>query len=323
MRRLRPVAFATIAGLCALAHVPAWGEAGRTAAPFLKRTLGAQAAGMGGAFVAVRGRPDSLQYNPAALATLRSKTLTTTYLSGFGGTTHGFLGYVHPLGAGTLGAGILYFNAGSIDLNLSDGTRGTVTAEEDLAATLSYARRIGFGLSLGASYRFVRLELAETARATTSQGDFAAHWRVPGPLRGLSAGAAYQYVGPDITFEEAGDPPPKTFRYGLALHFPEIDAEKIDPSVDLSAFDMTLAADIVDTLHEEPSPRVGIELGLTPSMMSRVALRFGWVFERPAESFTLGFGVARGRLSVDYAVGASEDLGHLQQFTLTFAFDRP
>lgn len=301
------------------AAAPAAAESGRTAAVFLQRTLGAQAAGMGNAFTAVRGRPDSLQFNPAAAATLERKTVTTTYLKGFGGTTHGFLGYAHPSRFGALSASLLYFNAGVINLNLSDGTRGQVTAEEDFAASFGYARRLGEAVYLGGNYRYVRMELAETAQATTSQGDFGV-LVAPPQLRGLSAGAAYQYWGPDITFEEAGDPPPKTLRCGVAFRFPELEAKTLDPSVDLDAFDMTLAADWVKPLHEDASPRAGVEIGLTPALLQRLALRMGWVFERPAESLTLGMGFRQSRYSLDYSFGSSPKLNHLHQLTVSAEF---
>ncbi len=298
---------------------PAGAEPGRTAAPFLQRTLGARASGMGTAFAAVLWGIDSVQYNPAALSTLSRPTLTSTYLNGFGGTNHSFIAYGQPLGRfGTLAPSLVYFDAGAIDLNLSDGTTGRVKAEEDIAWALSYALRLAYGLHLGATYRFVRINLAETADASTTQGDFGALWETP--LKGLSVGGAYQYLGPDIKFEEAGDPPPKTLRYGIAYHFPDVDPTKIDPSVDLEEFDMTLALDQVHTLHERLSPRFGMEVGLKPSYSSRVAIRTGWIVGRDTESFTFGLGFRSGKISFDYAFGRGKDVGHLQQFSLTVAF---
>lgn len=297
---------------------PSRAEPGLTAAAFLQRTVGARSAGMGSAFAAVPGSMDSLQYNPAGLATLHKGSLSSTYINGFGGTDLGSVAYGHPFRWGTLAAGALYYNAGAIDLNLSDGTRGRVTAEEDMAWTLSYAATPIPRLDVGATYRFLRMELAETARATSSQGDFGAIWRTP--LGGLSLGAAYQYLGPDIRFEDAGDPPPKTFRYGASYRFPALDPSRVDPSVDLQAFDMTLAADMVQTLHEKASPRAGAEFGLQPALMTRAALRFGWVFGRDAESFSFGVGLRQGRFSLDYAFGGTRALGNLQQVTLGFSF---
>lgn len=308
-----------LAGLCILlcAH-STLAESGRTAAPFLQRAMGARASSMGSAFVAVQGSIDSLQYNPAAIGTLQNKTVTSSYLKGFAGATHGYFGYAHPTPLGSFAGSFLYFNAGKISLNLSDGTRGSVTAEKNTAWTASYGKELFAGLHLGATYRFVRLNLAQTASATTSQGDFGALWKTP--LKGVSIGAAYQYAGPNITFESAGDPPPTTLRYGIAFRFPDVDVQKIDPSVDLDAFDMTLAVDGVRTLHERHSPRLGLELGLTPAQIGRIAMRTGWVIGREAEGFTFGLGFAQGRFGFDYAFGSSLELGHLQHFSISARF---
>lgn len=318
MRALAPRAWALLAA--ALLTAPAArAEVGRTAAGFLKRSMGARAAAMGGAHAAVLDPgAEAPQHNPAGLARIPRRALSTSYLKGFGGVTHGNLAYAHPLPYGTLGAGLLYFNAGPIALNLSDGTKRTVTSEEDMAWTLSYGATVAYGLSVGATYRFVRMELAETASATSHQGDFGAQWRTP--VKGLSLGAAYQYAGRAIVFEEAGDPPPRTVRYGAALRFPEVDAAKIDPSWDLAAFDMTLAGDMVQTLLEKPTPRAGVELGLTPSLMSRVAVRFGFVFNRFSEGLTLGLGFRTGRYSFDYGYGDAKEMKALSNVTFSIDF---
>ncbi|MFA5139574.1 MAG: PorV/PorQ family protein [Elusimicrobiota bacterium] len=316
MRTPRPLALALLLALPGTAGA----EAGLTAAPFLRRSLGARAAGMGTAFTAVRGSADSMHYNPGALSTLTRKTFSSTYLKGFAGATHGAVTYAHPFRFITLGAGAVYYNAGPIDLNLSDGTTGRVTAEENLAGLFCLSARLFPGFHVGGTYRFVRLELAEAARTTTSQGDFGALWRVPVPKLGLSLGGAYQYLGPDIKFEEAEDPPPRTLRYGLALHFPEVDPKTVDPSVDLTELDVTLAADMVQSLHERRSPRVGAEFGMTPSYINRIAMRFGWVFGRDAESFTFGMGIQQGRFGLDYAFGEAKDLSSLHHLTMAFRF---
>lgn len=305
--------------LLSAAARPVAAEPGRTAAVFLRRALGARAAAMGGAQAAVLDPgPDAPQFNPAGLAFVSRPSLATSYLNGFGGVSHGHVAYSHPLRVGTLGAGLLYFNAGSLELNLSNGQRGTVAAEEDTAWTLSYGLPLAHGLSAGVTYRYVRLDLAEAAHAISHQGDAGLIWRTP--LPGLSLGAAYQYYGGDIVFDEAGDPPPKTWRCGLALRLPAIDAKKLDSSADLEALDLTLAGDIVNTLFEDPSPRAGLELGLTPALMSRVALRFGWVFNRFSEGMTFGAGFKSGRLSFDYGFGSAGEMRNLQNITLGLSF---
>lgn len=296
-------------------------ETGKTAAPFLQRQLGARASAMGGAFSAVRGDAGSVQYNPAALSTLARPEFGASYLSGFGDATHGLLVYAHPLRVGAIAASALYFDAGPVDLNFSNGTSRRVTAERDLAWSASYSLGLPLGLHAGASYRLLRLELAQTASASSSQFDLGVLWRLGEVVPGLSAGGAYQFLGPEIRFEQTADPPPRTLRYGVALHFPEADPRKLDPSVDVEAFDFTLALDQVSVLREKSSPRLGLELGITPHLAGRVAVRFGYVFNRFSESMTFGVGLRQGRVTLDYAFGGGdEDLGGLQQVSLGFRF---
>jgi len=309
---------ALAASLLLLAAVPAAAEPGLTAVPFIQRPLGARAAAMGSAFTAVAGALDVAQYNPAGLAVLPMKSFTSTYLQSFGGTNYGYFAYGHPTPYGTFAAGVLYFNAGSMDLNLSDGTQRSVTSEEDTAFNLSYARELPMGFMAGATYRRLRSSLADTVQTSSNQGDFGLVWR--SPLKGLSFGAAYLYMGQNVTYEEAGDPPPRTVRYGAAYRAANIPIASLDPSIDTREFDMTLSADMVETLHEKRSPRAGMEMGLEPAFLDRFAVRFGWIFERDAESFTAGLGCREGRFLLDYAFGLSKNFDPLQQLTLSFQF---
>lgn len=310
---------AALAAALLFAGAGAQAEPGRTAAVFVRRAMGARAASMGGASAALLDPgPDAPQYNPAGLARLARPAFSSSYLNGFGGVNHGHLAYAHPLPFGTLAAGLLYFNAGKLELNLANGQRGTVTSEEDTAWTLSWGLPLAWGLNAGATYRYLRLELAETAKATSHQGDAGLLWKTPVP--GLSVGAAYQYYGRDIVFEEAGDPPPKTLRLGAALRLPDLDVKKLDPAADLEAFDLTLAGDVVKTVFEDASPRAGLELGMTPAFMTRIALRFGWVFKSFSEGMTFGAGFKAGKLRFDYGYGSTREMRGLQNITLGYEF---
>ncbi|MBI4347313.1 MAG: PorV/PorQ family protein [Elusimicrobia bacterium] len=304
--------------LVLLAAAPAGAEPGRTAAAFLQRPLSAAQAAMGSTGAALYGRAASVEYNPAANAFLGSREATASFLAAPAGGQFGLLAYGHPSPFGTLTGSLSYFNAGSVELSLTGGERRTVTAEEDLAAGAAYSVSPLPGLALGAGVRWLRLALAETARADAALADLGALWRGPGEWAGLSAGAALQNLGSDIAFESAGDPPPRTVRYGVAWQTGVFSSRRVDPGGEIP-IDATLAADMVEVLREARSPRVGLELGLHPELMGRVALRFGWVFNRPAENLTVGFGVRRGRFLIDYALGSGE-LGPGHRFTLSAVF---
>lgn len=303
--------------LLALAR-PSAAEPGQTAAPLLAKPLGARASAMGGAYTAVAGGTGSLQFNPAAPALLRRPELTTSYLAGIGGGNFGFLAYAHPTSLGTLSGGLEYFNAGKIELNLTGGKTGTVTAEQDTLVMLGYSANPLPSLSVGGTYKLLRTELAQTARADASLFDLGALWM--SPWRGLSAGAAYLNIGPDIKFESIGDPPPRTARYGVAWKVDDLRAGGLDPSVSSVPLDLTLSADMVQVLREASSPRLGFELGILPAFVTRCALRFGWMFNEGPQSFTFGAGFQEGHLLFDYGFGVVKDFNPSQQFSLSYLF---
>jgi len=294
-------------------------QGGATAAAFLQRPLGARAAALGGAFCAVSDGPGSLQYNPAGTIGERRPELHTAYLNGFGGSTFGWLAWGQPLPIGTLTGGFQYFDAGSIDLNLSDGTKRRVSAEQDHVFIGAYAVEPLPGLAVGAAFKYLRSNLADTAQATATLGDLGVIWRTPF-LPGLSAGGAVQNVGPDIKYESEGDPPPRTLRYGLAYRTAPFAASKVDPSVEAVDMDLLLTADVVQTLREKRSARFGTEIGLAPGFINRAALRFGWIIDRPLESFTFGLGFREGRFLFDYAFSALREFNPAQQISVSVRF---
>lgn len=309
-----------LSALLALPSASSAAEGGAAALSILERVLDGRAAGMGGAFAAVPGHIAALQYNPAGMAGIEKRAASMTFSPGLGGGQLGLLSYAQPLrlGRGVLGASVQYYNSGSMQLNLSDGTNAKVTAEEDIALQASYSFEPIPDLAAGASFKFVRSELAETASAAAALFDVGGLWRAP--VQGLSFGAAYQNIGPDVKYEEVGDPPPRTARYGISYLTPQFDAHRIDPTSDAGNVDVRFTADMVHALEQEPSPRLGLEMGMEPFVLNRVALRMGYALNREVDSLTFGIGLREGRMVLDYAVGPSRDLTITHQFTLSTTF---
>ena len=300
--------------LLALLLLPAAGlraEPGTTAAPTLRRPLAARPVGMGESFTAVAGGIDSLGYNPAAPAGLARPEAAMTYLNGPAGDDFGFLGYSHPLPFATFTGGFVYYNAGRIDLNLSDGTRGLRTAQQDLVGLLSAAVPLGRGLSVGGTAKFYRFDLAQEVRASGFAGDLGALWRTP--LKGLNLGASLQNAGPDVKYESAGDPLPTTARFGAAYDFSLADLRYFrEGGFGFNRFLLT-ADGVKPRDSSNLLPNIGLETGMSFGEESGMALRFGYLFERDIPNFTLGAGFRQGRWRLDYAMGvgrADVDVSH-------------
>jgi hypothetical protein len=295
----------------------AYGEAGLTAAPALNAPLGARSSGMGRAFTAVMGGAESLNYNPGALAFEKGFSITASYLRGFEDVGHGFIAAPLPLGPLVLTPGFMYFSGGDINLNLSDGTTGKVNAENDRAVYASAACKLGGRLGVGLTAKHVRVELAETASAAALLWDFGALYSAG---RGVTLGAAYLNSGGGFRFEQAADPAPAVKRLGAAWLVEINPPNLMDPSADLTYSEAIFSADWTGYYKDKGYYQAGMELNMTMSLGLIVSFRTGYLFDRPAEGLTLGFGIAGRDLAFDFSFSPAKAMNTRQQAGLTYKF---
>lgn len=303
--------------LTALCAAPAAAEPGLTAAPFLNAPMGARPAAMGQAFTAVAGGAESLNYNPGALAFEKEISVSASYLRGFGDVTHGFAAAPLPLGSFVLTPGIMYFDAGTMYLNLSSGFRGNVSAENDRAIYASAAWRAGERLGVGATLKHVRVELAETVSAAELLYDAGVLLKAG---RGFSFGASVMNAGGEFTFETDGDPAPTVSRLGAAWNLVFNPPNLLDKDADLDYFAVLFAADMMKPKNEDAYYQAGMELNMDMSVGLMMKLRFGYLFDRPAEGLTFGLGFDDGDWSLDIAFDTGKEMNARQQATLGYRF---
>ncbi len=310
MRRV----FLVAVGSCfAASHV--WAAAGLTSGEILRRTLPAKPAGFGEAYVGMSGDIDSIQFNPGAMARLEHPSISTTYQHGFVEDNFGSLEYAHPLPFGSVYMGGSYFDAGTIDINQSDGTQGTRRAEQDMLGVIGVAVGKNFPVSAGINGKFFRSDLAETAQATGSALDAGVHWRTP--VYGLGFGAAVQNVGSDLQYENAGDPLPRTFRFGISyvMDLQEMKVLKTFP------YTFHVLVDGVNTKDEQTGVHAGLEVARRLAMFDTegsAALRGG--YRSDAKSGDVGIGFVIGNFSIDYAIHLINDLDPSHRVTLGYRF---
>lgn len=293
-------------------------ESGLVGAPILVRGIGARSCGMGQAFAAAQGDTENIIYNPGGLAFMPATAVSATYLRGLNGDAHGLLVASVKLGnIVVLTPAILYYNAGSMELNLSNGTQGTVTAEEDKVGMLSASFKPLPFLGVGGTIKSVKLKLAETASASGTFFDLGATAQLP---YNLSAGASYQNIGGDIKYETVGDPAPKLLRLGAAWKWTTNQDSIGDVNGLFDIMDVTLAMDWYKLNKEGTFTQAGGELAWHLSDDTIVYGRAGYLFDRDTENFTAGVGARQGRYSLNYAYGGASELSARHQFTLGFSF---
>jgi len=313
VRRARVLALAAAA---ALSPVLARADAGTVGATTLQRPFGARALGMAQAFAAVPGGLESAGYNPAGLIAAKRPQLSTFYTHGVIEDSFGYLGYAHPLSFGVLDAGLLYYDAGTVHLMLSDGTNSNVKAEEDYVGMLGGAIPLPFDLSVGGIGKFYRFSLAQQANASGFAADLGAQWR--SPLAGLTLGASLQNMGPDVKFEQQGDPLPLTARAGAA-YLLDLAALGAIKQSDYTVSQFLITADAIQVRGSPVGGGVGLEIAM-PMPNGRAAIRGGYVINSDSSSSAFGVGLKEGHFLFDYAIGVTRALNNTQNFSLGVEF---
>ncbi len=293
--------------------------AGAVGSPTLKRSLSARSAAMADAYTAVAGGLSSLGTNPAGLAAASRPQLDTTFTSGVLDDTFGFLGWAQPLRFGVAAAGLSYYDAGKVDLHFTGGRIETRNAQRDFVGHLAWGLPLPGGLSVGATGKFYRFELAQEAKASGFAGDAGAQWKTP--VKGLTFGAAIQNAGPGVKFEVESDPLPLTTRGGASWTW-ESSSKLPDPESpsELSGTRFLLSAEAVKVLDEKAIGTVGSELGMDWGPTTSIALRAGWRLNSDYARLTVGVGMREGRFTLDYAMAEKRTLGqtHYASFGVRF-----
>lgn len=293
------------------------GAAGLTGAPVLNTPIGARSSGLGRAFTAVPGDPEAVNYNPAALAFAEKASVSATYMSGYLDGGYGLLAAPVPVGPVVLTPAFMFFESGKMDLNLSDGTRATVTAESDRVVYLSAGWRPVPRLGLGATLKRASLELAEAASASSVHYDLGALYTADS---GLSFGAALLNSGQDIKFEERGDPAPRTLRAGASYRFKVTPPDLFDPGADITHTAVLLSADWSRTDEEKGYYQGGAEAAMTLDGGAVFSARIGYLAGRDSAGTTYGLGVAGSGWGLDCSFAPSETLDTVSQVTLNYRF---
>jgi len=294
-------AFFWVAAVFTLNTDRARAESGLTGAPILNRPIGARSSGMGRAFTGVPGDAESVMYNPAGPGFVPGSGVYISYMNGFGGGNYGFAAVPVKVKKFVLTPAFLYYNSGRMNLNLSDGARGSVIAELDKVGMISAAYTPRPQLAIGATLKFTSINLAEAASASARHYDFGLLYAME---NGFSFGAASLNNGDAVKFEEKSDHAPKTFRAGVAYKV-ELNAPALS---DFSDYDLVLTSDWSRSYKEKGYYQSGLEMNMKMPGSIILSLRAGYLINRPEEGLTFGFGVKKENWNFGFGYEASKDL---------------
>lgn len=323
-----------------------WGgsfdKVGTTAAQFLKLGVGARAQGMGGSFVALADDGTALYWNPAGLTYLSGVNTVFNHNEWVLDISHEFMGLSIPTGrSGVMGFSITALTMGKKEVTTvrEPGGTGLYYSVMDLAAGLSYARKLSDRLSYGLTLKYVRLsaynELAQTMaldigsllqtdfyglRIGMALTNFGGDLRYDGRDLIEKADIDEEITGnysPDVTLQTEPWPLPLLIRIGVSM-----DILGSGPAmVTTPGTRLTLS---VDGEHPNDAPE-HVNVGVEWSWQETLFLRGGYRFNYDEEALTFGGGVrlslgTLGKTTVNYAVKPLGPFGNTTQLSVEFQF---
>jgi hypothetical protein len=270
-------------------------RAGQSGWQFLKINGDARQAALGGAYTAIsKGDAGAVFGNPAALADVKNINVQVNALKWVADITYQSAAIAIDFGdAGVVAASVAMLNYGDIPetINASTGTSGTTPVvtgamftANDIAAGLSYARKITDNLSVGGNFRWMQQQIAELSMRNWSL-DFGTMYYTG--FRSLRIAITARNFGPDSRFggwsekfqtESDNVRMPLDFRAGMAMDF--LDEEG--------------SPHLLTVVVEGDHPNDGREkfhVGASYAFDGTFFIRGGYKFNYDVQKFTFGAGI--------------------------------
>jgi hypothetical protein len=182
---------------------------------FLRSTISARMAGLGGATVAVADDPANVVINPAVLTTVDSSTVTATFIKHVLDINAGYATYNRSVeGLGEMGFTIGYLNYGSFSRTSVTGDRTGSFAANDLAVSVSLANEFDSLISYGVTAKVLHSTIPDMSSSALAF-DAGILYRMP--ARRLNIGLSILNVGTQLsTYDGVHDRLPLDMRLGVS-----------------------------------------------------------------------------------------------------------
>ena len=298
---------------------------GTAAATFLKIDVGAQAAAMSGASVAMATDATTLYWNPAGAAQLSGNFLTISHIKWPVNIQYEYIGYVHHLSRiGTIGisCGMLHMEDMEVTTVYNPTGTGEFFRYNDTFAAFTFAMKMTDRFSFGVSTKYVQEYLAGIKMGGWMIDLGTYYWT---GFRNLRFAVSLVNFGPDFrpdgTYEKKNKDggftetnyesfsPPTTFRVGSAMDV--YSSER---------YNVTTSFQINHPVDNAENAVFGLDIGL----LKLLHLRSGYRINYDEEKFTFGagflFNISNSKIVLDYAYKDFSNLSSTHQFTLSFEF---
>lgn len=255
---------------------------------------------------AMADAPQGLAANPAALAAVTWRSLSTAGVQWWEGIYGGSVSATLPIGKrrGTAGAALGYWTSGElIGYDDRGNSLGSISAQA-VCGSFSYGYELFGGFAAGAALKFSALTMPQR-RDLGFAVDCGAQYR----WRSLAANLLAQDLGPKYPVNSA-------VRGELPF------AVSLGGRASLWRDRITVAAQFTARNGERPQPVIGLEASPMPLITARIG--YDGQRDRPQAS-PLGFGLAvrttgKQDYTVEYGYRSYGDLGRAQALSLGISF---
>jgi opacity protein-like surface antigen len=309
---------------------------GTTAASFLEVGVGARAAGMGGAFVAVANDASALYWNPGGLCRIEHAEAVFERIEWLADINFNFIGAMIPFGR--WGSAGFYLNAMNVTkmevrtVDFPDGT-GEMFDAVSYAIGLSYALSLTDRFSIGVTCKYIQ-ERIWHEKAQSVAFDIGTLYDTG--FKGLRIGAVITNFGPslqmdgsdliiyhdvDPSIEGNNDrimgkyitdewPLPLNMQFGIAYDVYQTQHSRL-----------TLAIDALHPINNTESVNLGCELFLLNMLYARAGYQSLWQ-QDTEEGLTFGAGLryklfGQYYIKFDYAYADFGRIKETNRFTLS------
>jgi len=316
-------------------------KTGTTAASFLEISVGANAVGMGGAFVSVANDASTLYWNPGGIANINKYEALVSHSEWIAETNFDFAALVVPLGDfGTIGLSFASLNMDDMKVRtveLPEGT-GEYFSANDIAVGVSYARNLTDRFSIGFTGKYVQQRIWHMS-AVAFALDIGTVFKTD-LFGGMNIGASILNFGTPMKLEG------RDARYFIRVDETKQGSnEQIPASIEMNSWDLPLLFQIgvstyaintddyrlmvsVDATHPT-NDFESVNIGGEFSFMNYITLRGGFqsLFLDDSEGgLTLGVGVnskmlfSEASVKFDYAFRDFGRLKNIHVFTVGLEF---
>lgn len=277
--------------------------------------------GLGAAGVALAEDATGITWwNPAGLGFANKSAVQLTFAQLVPGlasdVTYNYATFVKPVqGWGAFGLGLVFLSYGESEGTDASGNPTGTFGSNEFSPALYYGTRLLPDLSVGASLKYIRIQLAPTAQSgvgSTFGVDLAALYRIPAAR--LSLGANVQNLGPSVTFlnEDQASPLSRNLKAGFAW---DAVSGKDFRTILVGDYNVSLVTKDFYTLNSGVELRYG----------DQIAGRFGYYYDPLGEikNVTYGIGIGWKGLNLDWGSipqANNSGLDNVQKLTLGYRF---